>query len=167
MLGYTRELGVPLEVEVNTSRSAFLQSNKLEGGKTVENRRVEYDTRGHVSELLAKCIKRGALDQELTPEDKEQMIEFLREYGSLSPDLFYQEIRALRVQDQSRAGDKVGVPHEPLDMRALLSAHLWRELMEEDEIDWQATMFQPIGGMDQIPMAFKKSWEASSGRAPR
>ncbi len=41
-------------------------------------------------------------------------------------------------------------------MRALLSAHLWRELMEEDEIDWQATMFQPIGGMDQIPMAFKK-----------
>ena len=28
--------------------------------------------------------------------------------------------------------------------------------MEEDEIDWQATMFQPVGGMDQIPMAFKK-----------
>ena len=41
-------------------------------------------------------------------------------------------------------------------MRALLSAHLWRELMEEDEIDWQATMFQPVGGMDQIPMAFKR-----------
>ena len=50
----------------------------------------------------------------------------------------------------------VGVPNDPLDMRALLSAHLWRELTEEDEIDWQATMFQPIGGMDQIPMAFKK-----------
>jgi len=30
------------------------------------------------------------------------------------------------------------------------------ELMEEDEIDWQATMFQPVGGMDQIPMAFKR-----------
>jgi monoamine oxidase len=28
-------------------------------------------------------------------------------------------------------------------------------MMEEDEIDWQATMFQPVGGMDQIPMAFK------------
>ena len=50
----------------------------------------------------------------------------------------------------------MGVPHDPLDMRALLSAHLWSELMEEDEIDWQATMFQPVGGMDQIPMAFKK-----------
>ena len=29
-------------------------------------------------------------------------------------------------------------------------------MLEEDEIDWQATMFQPVGGMDQIPMAFKK-----------
>ena len=29
-------------------------------------------------------------------------------------------------------------------------------MTEEDEIDWQATMFQPVGGMDQIPMAFKK-----------
>ena len=30
MLGYCRELGVPLEVEVNTSRSAYLQASKLE-----------------------------------------------------------------------------------------------------------------------------------------
>jgi len=32
--------------------------------------------------------------------------------------------------------------------------------MEEDEIDWQATMFQPIGGMDQIPWPSRKSSEA-------
>src|ERR1700734_56772 len=80
MLNYCRELGVPLEVEVNTSRSAFLQANHLDSGKTVENRQVEYDTRGHVSELLAKCIQRGALDQELTVHDKEQMVEFLQQY---------------------------------------------------------------------------------------
>src|SRR5580698_4856168 len=156
MLGYCRELGVPLEVEVNTSRSAFLQANHLEGGKTVQNRQVEYDTRGHVSELLAKCIKRGALDQELTPDDKEQMVEFLQQYGALSPDLFYKGSARAGYKVSPGAGDTVGVPHDPLDMRALLSAHLWRELMEEDEIDWQATMFQPIGGMDQIPMAFKR-----------
>src|SRR5271163_633187 len=42
MLGYCRELGVPLEVEVNTSRSAYLQSDKINDGKTVENRQVEY-----------------------------------------------------------------------------------------------------------------------------
>jgi monoamine oxidase len=156
MLGYCKELGVPLEVEVNTSRSAYLQGDKLNGGKPVHNRQVEYDTRGHVSELLAKSMQRGALDQELSPDDKEQMIEFLRQYGALSPDLFYKGSPRAGYKVSPGAGDTPGVPNDPLNMRALLSAHLWRELMEEDEIDWQATMFQPIGGMDQIPMAFKK-----------
>ena len=156
MLGYCKELGVPLEVEINTSRSAYLQADQLEGGKRVQNRQVEYDTRGHVSELLAKCIQRGALDRELTSDDKEQMLEFLRQYGDLSPDLFYKGSPRAGYKVNPGAGDVVGVPHDPLDMRALLSAHLWRELTEEDEIDWQATMFQPVGGMDQIPMAFKR-----------
>ncbi len=156
MLGYCRELGVPLEVEVNASRSAYLQADKINNGQTVENRQVEYDTRGHVSELLAKCIQRGALDQELSQDDKERMVEFLKEYGDLSPDLFYKGSPRAGWKVSPGAGDTVGIPHDPLDMRPLLSAHLWRELMEEDEIDWQATMFQPVGGMDQIPMAFKK-----------
>jgi len=155
MLGYCRELGVPLEVEVNASRSAYLEASNLNGGKPVLNRQVEYDTRGHVSELLAKCIKRGGLDQELSHDDKEQMIAFLQQYGSLSPDLFYKGSARSGYKIKPGAGDQEGVPNDPIDMRALLSARLWREMMEEDEIDWQATMFQPVGGMDQIPMAFK------------
>ena len=51
------------------------------------------DTRGHVSELLAKAINQGALDQELMPHDKERMVAFLKTYGDLSPDLFYQRLR--------------------------------------------------------------------------
>ena len=41
-------------------------------------------------------------------------------------------------------------------MRSLLDADLWQDLLSEEAIDWQATMFQPIGGMDRIPMAFAK-----------
>jgi monoamine oxidase len=156
MLGYCRELGVPLEVEVNASRSAFLEADSLEGGKAVLNRAVEFDTRGHVSELLAKSIRRGALDQELSKDDKEQMIAFLQQYGSLSPDLFYKGSARSGYKVSPGAGDTIGVPNDPIDMHALLSANLWRGLMAEDEIDWQATMFQPVGGMDQIPMAFRK-----------
>jgi monoamine oxidase len=156
MLGYCRELGVPLEVEVNTTRSAFLESSTLNGGRSVTNRQMEYDTRGHVSELLAKCVRKGALDQELSAGDKEQMVEFLKAYGDLSPDLFYKGSKRAGWKTSPGAAEAVGVPVDPLDMHQLLSAHLWSQLMEEDEIDWQATMFQPIGGMDQIPMAFKK-----------
>jgi monoamine oxidase len=156
MLGYARELGVPLEVEINTSRSAFLQADAMNGGKAVQNRQVEYDTRGHVAELLAKSINRGSLDQELSHDDKEQMIAFLQVYGPLSPDLFYKGSARAGYKINPGAADAEGIPHDPLDMRALLSANLWTQLMEEDEIDWQATMFQPVGGMDQIPMGFKK-----------
>ncbi|HUX28502.1 MAG TPA: FAD-dependent oxidoreductase, partial [Terracidiphilus sp.] len=56
MLGYCRKLGVQLEVEVNTSRSSFLQNDSANGGKPVVQRQIVNDTRGHVSELLAKCI---------------------------------------------------------------------------------------------------------------
>jgi monoamine oxidase len=42
-------------------------------------------------------------------------------------------------------------------MHALLDANLWQGMMAEEVIDWQPTMFQPIGGMDRIPYAFHKS----------
>ena len=156
MLGYCRELGVPLEVEVNASRSALFETDAIGGGKPVRNRQVEFDTRGHIAELLAKSINRGALDQELTTQDKEQMIAFLKQYGPLSPDQKYVGSARSGYKVSPGAADAVGVFNDPLDFRALLSAKLWTQMMEEDEIDWQATMFQPVGGMDQIPMAFKK-----------
>src|ERR1700733_13367763 len=81
MLGYCRELGVPLEVEVNTSRSTLLVKDDAFGGKPIQQREAINDTRGHVSELLAKCIQQNALNQELSAEDKERMLTFLRTYG--------------------------------------------------------------------------------------
>ena len=65
LLGYCRELGVPLEVEVNTSRSALMQADVLNGGKAVEQRQVIHDTRGYLAELLAKAINKHTLDDEL------------------------------------------------------------------------------------------------------
>ena len=67
MLGYCHELGVALEVEVNSSRSALMQSDKLNGGVAVTERRVVNDTRGHVSELLAKCIAKARSTRRSTP----------------------------------------------------------------------------------------------------
>src|SRR4051812_27734170 len=53
------------------------------------------------------------------------------------------------------AGPDTGSLHSPLSMHALLDADLWTGVLAEDTLDWQATMFQPIGGMDQIPRAFE------------
>ena len=156
MLGYCREFGVPLEVEVNASRSALMQSDRLNGGQAVQERQVVNDTRGHVAELLAKSIRRNALDQELTPDDKERMLEFLRVYGDLSPDYFYKGSDRAGYKSMPGAGNRDGVLRDPLDMHALLDAGLWEGLLYEEQFSWQATMFQPIGGMDRIPAAFEK-----------
>ena len=58
MLGYCRELEIPLEVELNTCRSALLQCDSTFGGKPVQMREAINDTRGQVSELLAKAIRK-------------------------------------------------------------------------------------------------------------
>src|SRR5262249_9366658 len=89
ILGYCEELGVPLEVEINTSRSALMQSDDLNGGRPVEQRQVVYDTRGHLAELFSKAIHQGELNASLTKEDCERLLAFLRTYGDLKSDLTY------------------------------------------------------------------------------
>jgi monoamine oxidase len=156
MLGYCRELGVPLEVEVNTSRSSLLQSDAAFGGKAIEQREAINDTRGHVSELLAKCIRKNALDQEFSKDDQERMLAFLRTYGDLKPDYSYTGSQRSGVAKPAGAGPTAEVLRPPLDMHALLDADFWTGMLFEEMLDMQATMFQPVGGMDRIPYAFAK-----------
>jgi monoamine oxidase len=159
MLGYCHELGVALEVEVNSSRSALMQSDKLNGGGAVEERRVAYDMRGHVAELLAKCIRKGALDEDLTTEDRERMVQFLRQYGDLNPDLVFRGTTRSGYKIAPGAELQPPTPIDPLPLHTLLEAHLWFGMMVEDAYDWQPTMFQPVGGMDRIPAAFAAKLE--------
>lgn len=157
VLGYCRELGVELEVEVNSSRSALLLNPTANGGKPIQMRRAVNDTRGHVSELLAKAINRGALNQELTARDKERMLVFLRTYGDLSPDLFYKGSQRAGLKTEPGAGAEVGSAYDPIDMSVLLDEDMWNGMLFEEVSDMQATMFQPKGGMDRIPAAFARA----------
>src|SRR5215475_5386441 len=89
MIGYCEELGVPLEVEINTSRSTLMQADTLNGGKPVEQRQVINDTRGYISELLAKCINQHGLDKVMDKDDTQRMLDFLQQYGDLNKDYSY------------------------------------------------------------------------------
>jgi monoamine oxidase len=158
ILGYCRELKVPLEVEVNTSRSTMLQNDKVNGGKPYLQRQVVNDTRGHVSELLAKAIAGGALDQDVTAEDKQRMIEFLKVYGPLDKTSGYKGSDRSLVDQYPGAGmtDLIYDTH-PVAMHTLLDANFWTGMLYEEAWDWQATMMQPVGGMQQIAYAFAKA----------
>jgi monoamine oxidase len=157
ILGYCEKLGVALEVEVNMSRSAWLQNDDANGGKPVVLRQAENDTRGHVSELLAKTINRGALDQDLSHEDRERMLAFLRSYGPLDNAGEYGGSDRAGYAQMPGAGDQTGVLSQPIDMHTLLDEKFWQNMLFDEQFDMQATMFQPVGGMDRIPYAFAKA----------
>jgi monoamine oxidase len=154
MLGYCRAFGVALETEVNQSRSALLQSDRANYAQPFHVRQAMADARGHVSELLAKSINRGHLDDELTSDDRDRMVAFLRQYGDLTTNFSYTGSSRAGWRVAPGAYDQVGVPVDPMPMRTLLDADLWIGILFDELIDWQATMLQPVGGMDQIPRAF-------------
>jgi monoamine oxidase len=154
VLGYCQELGVPLEVEINTSRSARLYNPAANDGKPVEMRQAHNDTRGVIAELLGKAITRGALDEELTAQDKERMIAFLQAYGDLSPDLVFRGSTRSGYNSLPDAGDQAGEHRDPVALSRFLDIDLWNGVLFEEGFDFQATMFQPVGGMDRIPVAF-------------
>ncbi len=153
VIGYCRELGVALEVEINTSRGARLFNPAANGGRPVEMRQAHNDVRGEIAELLGKAINRGALDEELTAHDKERMLAFLRTYGDLSPDLAFRGSTRSGYKSLPDAGLEAGERRDPLPLSAFLDIDLWGAVLFEEAFDFQATMFQPVGGMDQIPMA--------------
>lgn len=156
MLDYCQELGVPLEVEVNFSRSALMQADVLNGGKAVEERQVVHDTRGYLAELLSKAIHKHALDEELTREDAARMADFLKGFGDLDDNGKYTGTSRAGFVAPPGAGPSVTRLHDPLKLSELLAADLSKGILYEEQIDWQATMFQPIGGMDRIGYGFAK-----------
>jgi monoamine oxidase len=150
MLGYAKKLGVPVEVMVNSNRAAKWDF----AGKVVANRQAMHDTRGMITELLAKAINRGALDQELGKDDKEAMRGFLAFYGELNDKGEY--------EPQGRSGYSVlpggyaesGKTLPPLRLQDLMKQRGWGlPLMFEEFFDQQSPMFQPVGGMDRIAHA--------------
>ena len=160
LLHYCQELGVPLEVEVNVSRSALMQSPALNAGKPVEQRQVIHDTRGYLAELLSKCLHADTLDHALSKEDTSLLLDFLQTFGDLDANGKYVgSMRAGFIRPRG-AGPSDYVLHEPLKLHELLVADLSKGEFYEDEIDWQATMFQPVGGMDRIPYGFVRALPA-------
>ena len=158
LLGYCKAFGIELEVFTNDNRAALLHDSQGFGGKPVTARRVMTDVRGYISELLAKAVDRGALDQELTAEDKEKIRNMLRRFGDLKAESFsYEGSNRAGYRGRDNAGVAGGEPEAPLDLGELLNSDFWRYKMNFSQfLNQHPTLFQPVGGMDAIPRAFER-----------
>lgn len=152
ILGYAKRFGVPIEVMVNSNRSAKWDF----GGKVYTDRQALNDTRGRVAELLAKAVNKGALDQELTGIDKEALGQFLGAFGPLARrDGSYRPFDGRSGYSKlPGAYGEAGETVAPLTLKDLLAERaMILPLLFEELFDQQTPMFQPVGGMDRIAHA--------------
>ena len=147
ILGYARRFGVQLEPFINVNRNAGWDF----GGKVQPERRMIEDMRGMLGELLAKAIDRKALDGVIPKDELDGVRQFLGPYANIGPDGVYHPTGRNGYTTDGGGYAQAPVPLPALTAKELapsgavvlpyLFEHIW---------DMQATMLQPVGGMDRI-----------------
>ncbi|HTB02991.1 MAG TPA: flavin monoamine oxidase family protein [Bradyrhizobium sp.] len=161
LLDYCKRLNVALEPFLQLNHNALLHASSAFGGTPQRIRDIKTDFQGQVSELLAKVTQQGKLDEAVTKEDREILLQALRAWGALDRDYAY---KANLISADMRGFAKnpgggltaVPVPGEPIALSEILHSQLWRYLQNFARYQFQTTMFQPVGGMDMIGKAFAK-----------
>jgi len=159
VLDYCRRLGVKLEPFIQKNHNAYLHRSDAFDGKPQRFRHIATDYRGHVAELLAKATNQGALDAEVSADDREKLLASLREVGVLNDDNAYVSSEATSeyrgyAREAGGGRDGAPTPSEPLEMSEILGSELWRWLSDPESVHHQSSIFQPVGGMDMIAQAF-------------
>lgn len=171
-LQYCRELGVPLELFNGANEAAYLYNDKAEGPLPNKRMRIkEYhnDMRGYSSELLAKALDQSTLDQQLTKEDVEKLVDFLKNEGDLNTAHLYKGTsrRGYKVDPRKPlyadggpgAGANPGDLTDPYGLTDLLRSGFMQPVfynVGDYVYEQQTTLMQPVGGMDAIPKALEK-----------
>ncbi len=175
VLHFCEILGVKLEPYIMTTTANLYQGPGF-GGRAVVRRQLEADAQGYVAELLAKAVCKGSLDQELTAEERKNLLDLLVTLGDLNGPgtVCQQSAPACGKADSyvycgsTRAGcpeltvESGCVPGKPFPLGELLQSRFWNGGSGKDyfyqplEYEWQPTLFQPVGGMDEIVEGFKR-----------
>lgn len=159
---YCREFGVEMEAFVQENHNAYLHHSDYFKGVPQRLGDVVSDVRGHVSELLAKSVNQGGLDDAVSQEDKEKLLEGLRGWGVLDENFRYvasPELGVFRGNSILPGGGLM--PRErsskPMALHDILKADLWSHI-NGNLISYKhhPTMLQPKGGMGKIGDAFTR-----------
>ncbi|HTN14679.1 MAG TPA: flavin monoamine oxidase family protein [Sphingomonadaceae bacterium] len=162
LIHYCKMLGVGLEPFQQQNYNAYLHSTMAFGGKPQRYKTIQADYYGHVSELLAKAVNAHALDDAVTAEDAEILLESLRSWGALDGNMRYVKGRFSSGRRGWSKGPGGGltaepIPSDPLDLSTVLKSGLWRQIGGHLSNEHQHAIFQPVGGMDQIARGFERA----------
>ena len=155
-MDYYRELKIAIQPFINDNLNAFYYNSTIDGGLRVRSRQARFDMLGYTAELLAKALSQDALDAEMTKDDKDALLTYLRASGNLDPNMIYKGSGSAGYSVQPGACDTPGTPLDPLGLIPLIHSRFGMNAVFTSEYDQQPTMFQPVGGMDALPRAFAK-----------
>lgn len=159
-LQYCRELGVPIEVYNNINEGAYFFSEGKGplSNQKVRAREIHNDLRGYTAELLSKSIDQG-LDTGLSKEDTSKIIEYLRAEGGLDIEKLYKASARRGYANPPGAGNNPGKIDEPHALAGIIGSGLMDPdfyNVAEYTYELQMTMFQAVGGMENISKALEK-----------
>ena len=155
ILDYCKRLGVTLEPFIQLNHNALLHVTKAFEGVPQRIRDIKTDFQGQISELLAKTTQQGKLDEAVSKEDREILMQALKSWGALDGNYGY---KANLISSDFRGyakdpGGGVGaapIPGEPINLSDILKSRVWRYLR-----NFALHTFQ-LGGMDMIGKAFAR-----------
>jgi monoamine oxidase len=175
VLHYCHTLGVPLEVYNMTTTANLWERGDAFSGKAIVRRQLQTDAQGYIAELLAKQVCKGSLNNELTAQERTQLLDLLVTFGDLNatgstcvlPSGSKEactDPNSYKYCGSTRAGcaqldiyDTCTAP-QPVPLRTVLRSQFWSgaqgSFYQPLEFEWQPTLFQPVGGMDQIVHGF-------------
>jgi len=173
LLNYLREFGVAIEVYVMNSMSNLVHmgAGPLKGAPQIY-RQIDHNLRGwlaqlvhdHAAELLDAPTLAIPTKQQaaLVEKFKSLMIAFgeLDQYGRYAPTAGTEgfENAISRAGFDVLPGVAAGEIAEAIKLEDLLASEYWKQTRFYQPADflWQQTIFQPVGGMDQVQRAFAR-----------
>ncbi|MFT9017317.1 FAD-dependent oxidoreductase [Acetobacter malorum] len=161
LLHYCREFGVQLEPFIELNHNSWLHSTGAFGGKAVRYRELASDFNGFTAELLAKAIDQHKLDELVPEEERAHIREAMQSWGALNKDMAYAKGNTSSLRrgfEKSQGGgvDGAPVPSDLFARKDVMQSGLWNWMAFHERLDMQTTMFQPVGGMDQIGKGFTR-----------
>ncbi|WP_458792588.1 flavin monoamine oxidase family protein [Yoonia sp. MH D7] len=161
LMDYCRRLDVKLEPFIQTNYNAYVHRSDAYDGKPMRMKEILTDYRGHISELLAKAVNQDRLDDLVTEEDKEVLLESLKAFGVLDDQNEYVkslETSNYRGYEKQPGGGEGAAPiaSDLLDPSEVIQSRLWTYLATHESMNHHAPMFQPIGGMDGVAQGFER-----------
>jgi len=179
LLHYLKKFSVDVEVYVMNSESNLVQKDNSFGGDAMVYRRLDHNTRGWLAQMVYGKAEEllSSPDMKINKGNLKKRVEELESlmisFGELDGDGKY-EVSAGAVgfeNGKTRAGYTVlpgvaaGIVADVLSFDNLLESKFWEgtKFYQPSDFLWQPTLFQPVGGMDQVQHSFAQQVAALGG----